>query len=106
MGAWYRILLSLVPQSPGSTLIEFSVGAIPVSPSKTRSLLPFLAHTKVRNLDKAEPAMKRDAGQGGSHQGSFTGKSPVLRDALSHQWYSPSSGPQPMGISRVEKKQP
>ena len=90
MGTWYRRLLLSVPQSPGSSLIEFTAGAIPVSPSKSRSLLPISAHTKVRNLDKAEPATERDAGQGGSplhaaEWGSFTGESPVLCDALSHQ---------------------
>lgn len=96
----------MVSQSQGSSLTEFTAGAIPVPPSKSRSLLPVSAHTKVRNLDEAEP--KWDVGQGGSplhpaEWASFTGKSLVLRDALSHRWYSPLLSPQHTHISRVDK---
>lgn len=90
MGTWYRTLLSSVAQSPGSSLIEGTAGAIPVSLSKSRCLFPASAHTKVWNLDEAEPALKQDAGQHGSplhtgEWGSFVGESLVLHDAL----YSP-----------------
>lgn len=108
LGTWYKRLLSLTSQSPGSSLIEFTAGAIPVSPSKSRSLFPVSVCTKVRNSDEAELAPKCDVGQGGSplhaaERGSFTGRFSALCNALSHHCCSSSLGPQYMDISRVGK---
>lgn len=59
---WYRSLLPSLLQRLSLSLFEFTIGVIPVSPSKSRSLLPIPFNTKVRNLDEAE----LDAGQDGS----------------------------------------
>lgn len=76
---WYRRLLPSVLQRSSLSLFEFTVGVIPVSPSKSRRLLPIPADTEVRNLDGAELGCR--AGWITPHtagQGSFTAEFPLL----------------------------
>lgn len=85
---WYRRLLPSLLQRPGLSLFKCTVGVIPVSPSKSRSLLPVPAHTKVRNLDEAEQ---------GCRVGRITPPTAEYRilhslcGALSHHWCSQHS---------------